>query len=255
MKKKILFAFLFFGLCLAIAYPVKAGAFKVKCPKKITVKLGQEKEKKYKAYFKGHNVTDACEPVSVVKGNKGHAVKVDSDVNTIYVNSNKTKRKSFTVKIKFCFSPCEYYHAEEDYVNDGYVYCEKLGHITSDEYYNEFVFTKKIKIRIKKKKKLKISSEIIEYFTRENYFEVKIKNNSYKTLTILPTGSKAYDCDYKKYDRNLRTGKYKNIKIKPGKSKYVKLYVIGSTTWPVAQDFTIKVRIKYKGKVYKRKIE
>ena len=251
MKKKILFAFLFFGLCLAIADPVKAGAFKVKCPKKITVKFGGETDRKYKATFIGHNVTFDCE--TSIKGNKGHIVESD-DLGYLTVNATKTKRKHLTVRIKFYFSPYWGDSAEEDYDNENYVYSETFGHIKKSEYEKDYVVTKKIKIKIKSNKKLTISSELYDYVTRDNYFQVKIKNKSYKTITVLSTGAKAIDKDYKSYDRNLRTGRYRNIKIKPGKTKYVNLYVIGSNTWPDTDDFTIKVRIKYRGKIYKRNI-
>ena len=86
------------------------------------------------------------------------------------------------------------------------------------------------------------------YNTRGNYFTVKVKNLGVSNLTIIPAGTKATDKDYKSYDRYIK--KRKNIVIAPGKTKNVRFYVNGRTTWPDCLDFTIHSSFKYEGKTY-----
>lgn len=83
------------------------------------------------------------------------------------------------------------------------------------------------------------------YNTRNNYFKVKYKNNGAKTLYI-QSGIKVRDNDYKDYDRYIYLKK--PVKIRSGKTKYVKFYVKGSNTWPDVGDFTLYYYFKYDGK-------
>ncbi|MBQ8981722.1 MAG: Ig-like domain-containing protein [Eubacterium sp.] len=91
---------------------------------------------------------------------------------------------------------------------------------------------------------------LTDYNTRNNYFVVKFKNYGSKSLVINSKGAYCMDVDYKSYDRNLRLAGNKNITIKPHKSKTVKFYVIGSTTWWDYEDFTIRYYFRYNGAKY-----
>ena len=64
----------------------------------------------------------------------------------------------------------------------------------------------------------------------------------------ITSGIKVVDIDYKAYDRKVRLKK--KVKIKPGKTKYVKFYVKGRTTWYKSEDFTIYYKFRYDGKTY-----
>ena len=89
------------------------------------------------------------------------------------------------------------------------------------------------------------------YKTRNNYFTVKIKNLGTRKLTIIRKGAKVLDKDYKSYDRKIKG--HKNVVIKPGKTKTVRFYVKGRTTWPNYKHFTLRAHFKYDGKKFKWK--
>lgn len=91
------------------------------------------------------------------------------------------------------------------------------------------------------------SGYIYDYYTRNNYFVVKIKNMGDAPLTILSSGAKAKDFDYKSFDRNL---KISTTTIKAGKTKTLKFKVKGRTTWYDHTDFWIVYKFKYDGKTY-----
>ena len=84
-----------------------------------------------------------------------------------------------------------------------------------------------------------------EYYTRDNYFTVKFKNLSNKTLTII-SGSKVINQDYKTFDRSVRLKK--KVVIKPGKSATVKFFVKGRTTWYDVSDYTLYYKFSFDGK-------
>ena len=88
---------------------------------------------------------------------------------------------------------------------------------------------------------------LCDYNTRDNYFEVKIRNNRSSNLIIIRTG-KVEDVDYKTFDRTIKTGS--NITIKPGQTKYVRFYLKGSTTWPDYEDYTLCAKFQYEGITY-----
>lgn len=91
------------------------------------------------------------------------------------------------------------------------------------------------------------SGYIEDYYTRNNYFAVRIKNMGDATLTILSSGVKAKNYDYKSFDRNLKVS---TTTIKPGKTKTLKFKVKGRTTWYDHEDFWITYKFKYDGKTY-----
>ena len=96
---------------------------------------------------------------------------------------------------------------------------------------------------------------ITDYNTRNNYFEIKVKNWGKKNLTIYSSNAKAKDKDYKSFDRNLKIyGNKSSISIKGGKTKTIKFKVIGATTWPNHEDFWITYCFKYDGKKYNGRI-
>lgn len=86
-----------------------------------------------------------------------------------------------------------------------------------------------------------------DYYTRDNYFTVKIKNYGISDLKII-RGGKVENVDYKAFDRSIRTSSA--VIIKPGKTKTVRFYVKGSTTWYDVADYTLFTKIKYQGKTY-----
>ena len=92
---------------------------------------------------------------------------------------------------------------------------------------------------------------LYNYKTRKNYFVVKVKNLGASKLTIIRKGAKVTDKDYRSYDRRIK-GKG-SVTINPGKTKYVRFYVNGRTTWPDYEDFTLHAKFKYEGKKYKWK--
>lgn len=114
-----------------------------------------------------------------------------------------------------------------------------------------------IKLKNGKKYKTKVvvkpgdpnfQAELYDYKTRDNYFVVKVKNNSSNSVTILRSGGKVEDVDYKSFDRKLKSSK--SITVKPGKTKYIRFYVSGRTTWYKYSDFTLFAKFKYEGVTY-----
>lgn len=91
------------------------------------------------------------------------------------------------------------------------------------------------------------SGYIEYYYTRNNYFSVRIKNMGDASLTILPSGAKAKNFDYRSFDRNLKVS---TTSIKPGATKTLKFKVQGRTTWYDYEDFWITYQFKYDGKTY-----
>ncbi len=90
-------------------------------------------------------------------------------------------------------------------------------------------------------------ANLVDYNTRNNYFTVKFKNVSNKTLTIT-SGTKVEEDDYKSFDRKIRLKK--KVKIKPNQTQYVKFYVKGRTTWYDVSDFTLFYKFSFDGKTY-----
>lgn len=92
---------------------------------------------------------------------------------------------------------------------------------------------------------------LMDYKTRSNCFIVSFKNNGNKKLTIT-SGIKVTNNDYKSFDRKIRLKK--KVVIKPGKTKEVKFYVKGRTTWYDSEEFKLYYNFKYSGKTYKGKV-
>lgn len=87
-----------------------------------------------------------------------------------------------------------------------------------------------------------------DYYTRDNYFVVKIKNLRPSPVTVIKKGAKVENDDYKSYDRNIKSTD--RVIIKSGETKYLKFYVDGDTTWPEVNDFTLCAKIEYEGVTY-----
>lgn len=252
MKKLLLFFVLFFALFLAISYPTKASSLKVKTKSKITVKAGDYKKQKLSIFYNGIDVTDYCEDV-YVKGVNFNAVLVLESSHGYWVDTDYLKKKKTKIKLIVKFSPYFYdVYSDAEEVSDGDYYYSRLGKFSYYNYFKTIKITKTITIRKKYRKKLNIDGLAYKYNTKSNKFKVCIRNNSHKTVTIL-SSAKAIDRKYKKYNRSLTTGG-RAIKIKPGKEKKFYFNVIGSRTWPDYRDFDVKIKIKYKGKIYTRKI-
>ena len=91
-------------------------------------------------------------------------------------------------------------------------------------------------------------ASVYNYVTRDNYFVVKVKNNSPHSITIIKSGGKVEHVDYKSFDRNIKSGA--SVTIKPGKTKYVRFYLSGSNTWYDSSEYTLYARFRYEGKTY-----
>lgn len=128
-----------------------------------------------------------------------------------------------------------------------YLYAHKPGKCTITCYYKNIKAV--CKVNVVRSKKLSILSTDWGYDTRSNKFYFKIKNIGKYPITILRKRGKALDDDYASYDRFVIPTK--KIKIKPGKSKYVFLKVLGSNTWPDISDFTVCFYLKHRGKTRK----
>lgn len=89
---------------------------------------------------------------------------------------------------------------------------------------------------------------LYDYNTRDNYFVVRIRNLSSHKLTIIRKGAEVRDVDYKTYDRSVSSTS--DIVIDPGKTKKVKFYLNGNTTWYDYTDFTLYAKFKYEGVTY-----
>lgn len=89
---------------------------------------------------------------------------------------------------------------------------------------------------------------LYDYYTRDNYFEVKVKNNRASDLIIVRNGAKVENVDYKSFDRKIKSAG--DIVVKSGQTKMIRFYVNGSTTWPDYKDYTLCAKIKFEGVTY-----
>ena len=86
------------------------------------------------------------------------------------------------------------------------------------------------------------------YYTRDNYFEVKVKNLRSSNLIIVRDGAQIVNYDYKEYDRKIKSGA--NVVIKPGETKYVRFYINGDYTWTNYEDFDLHAKIIFEDVSY-----
>ena len=91
------------------------------------------------------------------------------------------------------------------------------------------------------------AAKVTAYYTRDNYFTVKIRNLGARPLTI-KSGIKVENVDYKSFDRNVRLKKA--VTIPKGKTKTVRFYVKGTNTWYDYADYTLFYKFVYDGKEY-----
>lgn len=129
--------------------------------------------------------------------------------------------------------------------SSGKVTAKGLGKTTISAKYKGVTYKATINVTYMKPS---YGSILYDYDTRNNYFIVKIKNNSSKTMTILSGTTVVKDADYKSYDRKISLSK--SHTIKPGKMKTIKFKVKGSTTWYDVTDFTLYYYFKFDGKKY-----
>lgn len=92
------------------------------------------------------------------------------------------------------------------------------------------------------------TAELMSYNTRKNYIKVKFKNKGIGTVKIKAGGAKLLEDHYKSFDRTLSNSTYT---IKSGKSKTVKFYIDGDTTWPLIKDYEFYYYFTYYGKTFK----
>lgn len=93
-------------------------------------------------------------------------------------------------------------------------------------------------------------AEVTSYNTRNNYFTVKFKNKSNKSVTIISNGAYCMNVDYTFYDRDLYLSNYNNITIPAETSKTIRFYIKGDLTWPDYKDFTVRYYFNFDGKQY-----
>ena len=93
-------------------------------------------------------------------------------------------------------------------------------------------------------------AKVVEYNTRDNYFTVKYMNVGVESIVIHPNGAYSFENGSKSYDRTLRVAGGKNITVKPNKSRKIRFYVNGNTTWPNYKSHTIRYYFTYAGKKY-----
>ena len=86
------------------------------------------------------------------------------------------------------------------------------------------------------------------YYTRDNYFTVKIKNLRGSDLIIVREGGKVENYDYKSLDRWIKNSG--NITIKSGETKTVRFYLKGTPTYPDYMDFDLHAKFIFEGKTY-----
>lgn len=129
--------------------------------------------------------------------------------------------------------------------SSGKVTAKGLGKTTISAKYKGVTYKATINVTYMKPS---YGSILYDYDTRNNYFIVKIKNNSSKTMTVLSGTTVVKDADYKSYDRKINLSK--SYTIKPGKMKTIKFKVKGSTTWYDVTDFTLYYYFKVDGKKY-----
>lgn len=134
--------------------------------------------------------------------------------------------------------------------SSGKVTAKGLGKTTISAKYKGFTYKATINVTYMKPD---LAALIYDYDTHDNYFIVKFKNNSKKTVTVLNGATKVVDCDYKSFDRNIYLSK--SYTIEPGKTKTIKFKVKGSTTWPDYDCFTLYYYFKVDGKKYYAKAD
>lgn len=224
----------------------------IKNPKK--VKLAEYKDIKMKIYYDGKNVSSSAK-VKIKNKNK-KIFKVDKDDG---LNENF---KEFTIcpdnigkgKVEFTvtYNPIWDYDSfeEEEKIMDFWSEHDEFDTYKEAEtvYWNTHkkvenkLFKKKIKcvINVNPYKNLTVYASLDEYNTRTNVFSMDVSNMTNKTITIYSNGAGVYDFDYTAFDRSVRlTGGRKSISIKPGKSKTIYFYVVGSLTWYDVEDFEL----------------
>lgn len=153
----------------------------------------------------------------------------------IYTGDAKIKWKSSDKKIA-------------EVTSKGVVVSKKPGKVTITATYKGKKYKAAITV---KRTPPDYGSVLYDYNTRNNYFIVKIKNNSHKTMTILRNTTNVKDADYKKFDRKITP--LKAYTIKPGELKTVKFKVKGDLTWYDVTDFTLYFNFKLDGKKYNAK--
>lgn len=137
---------------------------------------------------------------------------------------------------------------DTDYKGNFYVYGNKTG--TS---------TVTVKLKNGKKYSAKVTvkaqdpnmwAQLYDYDPTDNYFTVRVKNCGDRNITIIKKGSYIKHNEYSSYDRNVKSGK--NVIVKPGKTKYVRFYLNGSSTSENYKKFKLHAIFRYDGKTYKK---
>ena len=133
-----------------------------------------------------------------------------------------------------------------DYNGDVYVYGNSAGTCTIT---TTLKSGKKYKTKVTVKPLMPDVLAYLNYYdTRDNYFEVRIKNNGDKTITVIRKGGKVENVNYKSFDRDFKNSS--DVKIKPGKTKNVRFYCKGTPTWYNHKDYTLFAKIKSEGKTW-----
>lgn len=129
--------------------------------------------------------------------------------------------------------------------SDGVLYAEGVGKATITATYKGKKYKTKITVTAATPR---FGTILYDYNTRNNYFVVKIKNDTHMPITVLSGTTKVIDKDYKTFDRKINLSK--SCTIKPGKMKTLKFKVQGNVTWYDVTGYTLYYNIKLDGKKY-----
>lgn len=120
MKKRIVFIIIALVLSISLTCPTYALGLKVKTKSKQTIYCGQIKDKKFKVFFDGKNVTKDCE--IKIKGNRNKAISWDYS-NCYTICADDMKKNKYKIKFVVKFDP------SEDGAPEPYYYYDKNGEI------------------------------------------------------------------------------------------------------------------------------
>lgn len=194
-----------------------------------------------------------CTITGILKNGAKAECIVTVSVPAPYINYYAyTLNKGQTAKLKICYANKKIKWSSSNkkvatVTASGKVKAKKVGKCIITAKIGKKKYTCKVNVVYRNPD---FSANLIKYDTRNNCFVVEYTNWSNRTLYINPGKTKVEDCDYRRYDRNLRIQGGKTIAIKPKKTKKIKFYVQGSRTWYDYTDFTLFYRFTYDGKKY-----
>ena len=273
MKKflKLMSFILVFSFLWIINTKSAQAGFSISVPKTITMYYGQMKKITPKLYYNGEfmkndatlwkhygdeegGYTLDVDSISWSRSNKN--ISLDSyegigieDLYT-YVDAKKFGKSKITLSID-CYEDHFAVYDDYRYGEDGNYDDNLNNHIIKNAWDKTTTIKKTISVIVKPYKSIHMNGWLYKYDTRSNIFKTKLFNASNKKIRIYSKGAYFLDCDYKKYDRNLKlTGNKKYIDLKPGKWTKVNFKIKGSLTWWDIRDEEIHCNCKIGNKKY-----